>query len=159
MARHREGSLRRTAAAVTLGHLGALEWNPQPDGHSRLSGHAEPGTVFTPETSALVDASYAALRRARDDLSSVLRPFVAAPGSPDGNGWPAEGTELWTTGALPTANYITGPTYLLNWGIPTIDKLNVGLMRREAIAFTEMLLGLSRQPRHRLRQLDLLSGK
>ena len=59
-------------------------------------------------------------------------------------------------GALPTANYITGPTYLLNWGIPTLDKLDVALMRREAIAFTEMLLALSRVPKARLRTLDLL---
>jgi hypothetical protein len=157
--RHRGGTLRRTAAAVTLEHLGALEWNPQPDGHSRLTGHAETGTVFTPESGALVNASYAALRRAHADPTSVLRPFVTAPGSPDGHGWPAEGTQLWTMGALPTANFITGPTYLLNWGIPTVDKLDVGRMRAEAIAFTEMLLALSRQPRSSLRTLDLLPGK
>ena len=88
--------------------------------------------------------------------SSVLRPYVAAPGSPDGNGWPAEGTDLWTMGAIPTSNYITGPSYLLNWGIPTMDKLDVARMRREAIAFTQMLLDLSRVPRSRLRRLDLL---
>jgi hypothetical protein len=159
VARHRDTTLRRTAAALTLEHLGAREWNPQPDGHSRLTGHAEPGTIFTPESSALVEASYAALRRSADDPASVLRPYIPAAGSPDGNGWPAEGTQLWTLGGIPTANYITGPTYLLNWGIPTIGKLDVRLMRREAISFTEMLLSLSRQPRARLRKLDLRSGK
>jgi hypothetical protein len=39
-------------------------------------------------------------------------------------------------GAVPTANYITGPSYLLNWGISTIDKLDIARMRREAISFT-----------------------
>ena len=124
---------------------------------SRLTGRHEAGTIFTPESSAMVTPSYAALRRAADDPASVLRPYTPAPGSPDGHGWSAEGTQLWTIGALPTANYITGPTYRLNWGIPTIDKLDVGLMRREAIAFTELLLSLSRNPRERLRTLDFLT--
>ncbi|HEY1590853.1 MAG TPA: hypothetical protein VGF81_03615 [Solirubrobacteraceae bacterium] len=154
--RHRHDILPRAAAALTLEHLGAREWNPQPDGHTRLTGRAEPATIFTPENSRLVDAAYAAIERSRADPASVLRPYVATPGSPDGNGWPAEGTQLWTMGALPTANYITGPTYLLNWGIPTIDKLDVRQMRREAISFTEMLLALSHQPRAALRTLNLL---
>lgn len=156
--RHKHTTLRRTAAALTLEHLGAREWNPQPGGHSRLTGHLEPGTLFTPESSALVNTSYAALVRAGDDPSSVLRPFTPASGSPDGHGWPAEGTQLWTMGHLPTANYITGPTYLLNWGIPTLDKLDVRRMRGEAMSFTEMLLSLARQPAARLAKLDLLTG-
>ena len=159
VSRHRDTTLRRTAAAITLEHLGAREWNPQPNGHSRLTGHAEAASVFTPETSALVNAAAGALKRSRDDPGSVLRPYVAAPGSPDGNGWPAEGTQLWTMGKVPTANYITGPTYLLNWGIPTVDKLDVALMRREAIAFTDMLLTLSHVPKARLRTLDLLKPR
>jgi hypothetical protein len=156
--RHRHTTLRRTAAALTLEHLGALEWNPGSGGRSHLTGQAEPASVFAPESSALVDAAYAAVRGARDDPASVLRPYVPAPGSPDQHGWPAEGAQLWTIGRLPTANYITGPTYLLNWGISTVDKLDVGLMRREAIAFTELLLSLSRIPAARLRKLDLLQS-
>jgi hypothetical protein len=154
--RHRHDILPRAAAALTLEHLGAREWNPQPDGHTRLTGRAEPATIFTPENSRLVEAAYGAIKRSHADPTSVLRPYVATPGSPDGNGWPAEGTQLWTIGALPTANYITGPTYLLNWGIPTIDKLDIRQMRHEAISFTEMLLSLSRQPRAALRTLNLL---
>jgi hypothetical protein len=53
-------------------------------------------------------------------------------------------------------NYITGPSYLLNWGIPTMDQLDLARMRREAIAFTQMLLDLSRVPAGRLRRLDLM---
>ncbi|HUO69763.1 MAG TPA: M28 family peptidase [Solirubrobacteraceae bacterium] len=154
--RHRGGLLRRIAGAVTIEHLGAREWEPGSDGHYQLTGGFEPGTFFTPESSPLVDASYAALRDARAAPGSVLRPYVAAPGSPDGNGWPAEGTDLWTAGAIPTTNYITGPSYLLNWGIPTMDKLDIGRMWREAIAFTQMLIDLSRVPSSRLRRLDLL---
>ena len=36
-----------------------------------------------------------------------------------------------------------------------MDKFDVGLMRRQAIAFTEALLALSRVPRAKLRKLDL----
>ena len=154
--RHRAGLLRQTAGAVTIEHLGAREWEPAPSGHYRLTGGYEPGTFFTPENSPLVNASFAALRAAKAAPASVLKPYVAAPGSPDGNGWPAEGTDLWTAGAIPTTNYITGPSYLLNWGIPTMDKLDIARMRREAIAFTQMLIDLSRVPRSRLRRLDLL---
>ena len=70
----------------------------------------------------------------------------------------AEETSLWTLGAIPTANYIAGPSYLLNWGIPTMDKLDIGRMRRELLAFTQMLLDLSRVPAARLRRLDLRHG-
>jgi hypothetical protein len=156
VARHRHDLVRRTAAAITLEHLGAKEWNAGPNGGSpRLTGRHEPGTFFAPESSALVNGSIAALRRARAAPSSVIRPYIPAAGSPDGNGWPAEGTQLWTEGAIPTTNYITGPTYLLNWGIPTTDKFDAALARRETIAFTELLLRLSRVPRSRLRRLDL----
>jgi hypothetical protein len=152
--RHKKNTLRRVAGALTLEHLGALEWLPQGDS-SRLTGQYEVGTIFTPETTPLVNGSYNALKRAKAAPSSVLKPFIAAPTSPDGNGWPAEGTQLWTMGAIPTANFITGPTYLLNWGPSTMDKFDVGLMRRQAIAFTEALLALSRVPRSKLRKLDL----
>ena len=118
VARHRDTTLRRTAAALTLEHLGAREWNPQPDGHSRLTGHAEPGTIFTPESSALVEASYAALRRSADDPASVLRPYIPAAGSPDGNGWPAEGTQLWTMGRSRPPTTSPGPHVPAQLGNP-----------------------------------------
>jgi hypothetical protein len=155
--RHRHGTLRRTAGAVTLEHLGAREWLAGAR-RSRLSGHPEPGVVFAPESSPLVDAAFGALRAAGAAPGSVLRPFVRNARSRDGNGWPAEGTQLWTDGAIPTANYITGPTYLLNWGIPTADKIDLARMRAEAIAFTGMVLALARVPPARLRRLDLRVG-
>ena len=96
--RHRNGLLRRVAGAITIEHLGTREWEPGSDGRYQLTGGYEPGTFFAPESSPLVDASYAALRRATAAPASVLHPYVAAPGSPDGNGWPAEGTDLWTMG-------------------------------------------------------------
>jgi hypothetical protein len=153
--RHAHTSVPRAAAALTIEHLGAREWNPVDD-HSALTGQFEPATIFAPEISALVQPAGAALRRGNIDPGSVLRPFTAVPGSPDGNGWPGEGTLLWTSGAIPTMNFITGPTYLLNWGIPVGHKIDVAKMRAESIAFTELLLTLGRTDRTRLRTLDLL---
>lgn len=155
IARHRRGTIRRTAGALTIEHLGAREWMPRPDGRTRLTGRPEPGTFFCPESSALVNPSYRSLVRAKAAPSSVLRPYLPAPHSPDGGTWPAEGQGLWADAAIPTTNYITGPTYLLNWGIPTVDKLDLARMRAESIAFTQLLLDLSRTPRSRLRRLDL----
>jgi hypothetical protein len=54
-----------------------------------------------------------------------------------------------------TMNYITGPTYLLNWGTPTLRKCDIPRVRREAISFTQMALDLSRIPRTSLSILDL----
>ncbi|MFN8132584.1 MAG: hypothetical protein U0R70_13625 [Solirubrobacteraceae bacterium] len=155
IARHRGGTIRRTAGAVTIEHLGAREWLPQPSGRTKLTGQPEPGTFFCPESSPLVSASYRSLTRAKAAPGSVLKPYLPDPKSPDGGTWPAEGEALWARAGIPTTNYITGPTYLLNWGIPTVDKLDVARMRAEAVSFTQLLLELSRVPRTRLRRLDL----
>jgi hypothetical protein len=78
-------------------------------------------------------------------------PYVPDPESPTGkSGWPADGTALWTRGSVPTANFITGPTYLLNWGVPTTDKFDAELARREAMEFTRLLLELSSAPKAQL---------
>jgi hypothetical protein len=148
--RHRDDALgKRIVGALSLEHLGALEWNPLPDGgSSALTGLAEAGTVFAPNITPLVEGSLRALKLAKADRSSVLRDYVPNDRSPDGGGWPADGVGLWADGHFPTANYIAGPTYLLNWGVPTVDKIDVGRMRRQAMAFTRMVIelgGVSRE--------------
>ncbi len=152
---HLETTLPRTACAMTLEHLGSLEWNEDARGEMALTGEPELGVIFVPENRAMVDASLSALERAQAGPALVLRPYVSAPGSPNGYGWPGEGTQLWSDGHVMTMNYITGPTYLLNWGIPTLKKCNIDRMRREAISFTQMALDLGRAPRASLSSLDL----
>ncbi len=152
---HRATTLPDTVCAVTLEHLGALEWAQDARGEMALTGRPELGVVFVPENAAMVSAAMRALRRANAGPAMALRPYVDAPGSPNGYGWPGEGTQLWTDGHVMTMNYITGPTYLLNWGVPTVPKTSFSRMRREAIAFTDMVLALSRAPRASLSGLDL----
>jgi hypothetical protein len=151
----KDTTLTKAACALTLEHLGALEWDEDAEGQMALTGQPELGVIFVPENQAMVDASLAALQRADAGPALVLRPYVSAPGSPNGYGWPGEGTQLWSDGHVMTMNYITGPTYLLNWGIPTLHKCDIARMRREAISFAQMTLDLSRVPRDLVSSLDL----
>ncbi len=152
---HLDNTLKDTACAVTLEHLGSLEWEENADGQMALTGQPELGVIFVPENRAMVTAALSALAQANAGPALALKPYVTTLGSPNGYGWPGEGTQLWTDGHVMTMNYITGPTYLLNWGVPTVKKCDFTRMRREAVAFTDMVLGLSRVPRSSLNTLDL----
>jgi hypothetical protein len=157
VARHRDDLIPRTAAALVIEHLGALELRPGENG-STLTSDPAAGLFFAPETSALVNAAARAARRSRTDPTLIARPITDAPAAPDGHGFPAEGNSLWTEAAVPTANFITGPTYLFNAGRSTMDKFDARLMHRQTLALSQMLLDLARVPRAQLRALDLLSG-
>jgi len=136
-----DGTLQRIGAIVTVEHMGALEWLPDADGNLAPTGRPEFGAIFAPRIPALVEASARALK-----LADAAPTYVIAPMSPVSPVWPGEGQYFWAGAKVPTANYITGPYYLLNWGVSTADKVDFDLMRRESIAFTQMLLELSRIP-------------
>jgi hypothetical protein len=150
--RHRgDGLLGRIGAVVTIEHLGAQEWLADAQGQLAPSGQPELSALFTPRVAALVDASEAVLR-----LADARRSFVMPPLNPENKGkgasvWPGEGQYFWGDGDIPTVNYISGPSYLLHWGVTTADKVDYERMRRESIAFTQMLLDLSRVPVGKLR--------
>lgn len=81
-------------------------------------------------SAALVDASRAMLKRAGSAPGSVLRPLnPKSEGDANSSAWPGEGQYLFPAGGIPTANDITGPTYLLNWGITTTDKVDARTSR------------------------------
>jgi peptidase M28-like protein len=154
--RHRGGLLARITSAVTVEHLGAEEWSLGADGRIRSSGRLEPGAFFAPRNSALVRASHRMLERSRAAPGYVLRPLnEGAPGTASQPVWPGEGQYLYGQGSVPTANYITGPVYLLNAGMRTVDKVDFKRLRREAIGVAEMLVALGRVPARDLRRLDL----
>lgn len=148
LAAHRDdGLLARMTVALTVEHLGAQEWLPDDAGVLAPTGRNELAGMFEPNVPALVQASAAALQRANATPGFVMHPLnPSAEGGADTAAWPGEGQYLWAQGRITTANYITGPTYLLNWGVTTSDKVDYDLMRRESISFTQMLLDLSRVP-------------
>ncbi len=158
--RHRHDLVPRIAAGVTIEHLGAQEWLPNAAGELKPTGNPELGAVFGAPNRALLDAAKAAVRQARADPAFMIPPLNRHPHGADNDAaWPGEGSYLWRwsdqSGGFPDANYITGPTYLLNGGMTTIDKIDFKRMRREAIAFTQMLLRLSHIPAHTLSRIDI----
>jgi len=154
--RHRGDLVKRTDAAVTVEHLGLREWDELPTGRMGPTGRDEPGAMFAPGSKVLVDASFAALKRMKAAPAGVLKPLAPkASGLANDSTWPGEGQYLFGYGGMPTANYITGPTYLLNWGITTADKVDHRRVRAEAIGFTELILRLGRTKRAPLRSYTL----
>jgi hypothetical protein len=145
--RHADDLVPRTKAALTIEHLGLREWDEVTPGQMGPTGRYEPGAIFAPGAAGLVNAGFAALQRAQASPAGVLKPLNPnASGDPNAAAWPGEGQYLFAVGGMPDANYITGPTYLLNWGIKTVDKVDHRRLRAEAIAFTEMILQLGRTP-------------
>ena len=143
--------VKRTNAAITIEHLGLKQWEELPSGQMGPTGQWEAGAVFAPGSKALVDDSFTALRRGRPVPASVLKPLNPdANGTADAAAWPGEGQYLYALGHIADANFITGPTYLLNWGITTKDKCDHAQVRRQAKAFTQEILRLARTPRRRL---------
>lgn len=154
--RHDDDFAKRANAALTIEHVGLKEWNEVSPGTMAFTGKNEPGAMFGPNSKALVDRGYAGLQAGKMNPSGVLKPLnPTAKGTPDNAVWPGEGQYLQAVGGIPTLNFITGPTYLLNWGITTADKVDQARVRRQAIGFTELILALGRTKRSALRAKDL----
>jgi hypothetical protein len=155
IARHGGDLVPQTKAALTLEHLGLLRWE-EIAGVMGPAGGYEAAAIFAPGSAPLVESSFKALVHGGAFPASVLKPLNPnASGDPNQAAWPGEGQYLFAGGGMPDANYITGPTYLLNWGIKTVDRCDHRRLRAEAIAFTEMILQLGRTPADQLRGYTL----
>jgi hypothetical protein len=149
---HRDDLIRRTAAALTVEHFGALAWLPGANGKFELNGEYELGGCFAAPFDAVIDPARAALQQARVTEDRVMRPFGTDTRSPDGLVWPGDGEGFWTMAGLPSTNFITGPTYLLNAGISVERFIDIDALRRQAIAFTNLTLDLTRVPLEQLQR-------
>lgn len=142
-----DGLLARIGAIVTVEHLGAQEWLPDAAGKLAPTGKFEPAALFMPNIPALLTAA-----RTMQQNADARASFISLPTNPQGKGtpndavWPGEGQYFWGYGRIPTINYISGPYYLLDWGphVSTADKVDFARLHRETVAFTQMLLDLSR---------------
>lgn len=141
-----DGLLERIASITTIEHLGAQEWEPDANGVLVDTGNDELGAMFMPESQALADAACDWFINADAGAGAVLKPlYPTGTGEPNDPVWPGEGQYFYGLANIPTVNYITGPYYLLNWGITTADKTDFDRMHRQMVAFTQMQLDLSLQ--------------
>ena len=148
--RHQDdGLLQRVAAMLSIGHLGAREVLPDSNGYLHFTGRFEPAAVFAPRTPALMDASHALLKQA-DAAPAFVLPSTK-PGTKH-DAWPGELRSAGALQRIPTVSYVTQPYYLLNHGIDTVTQLDYRLMQRQTVAWTQMLLDLSRVPYADLRE-------
>ncbi len=152
---HADNLVKRTNAVITIEHLGTREWNEIAPGRMGLTGRYEAAGIFAPGSKALVDAAHTMLKAANNHPGAVLKPLDPTANGTTTPTWPGEGEYLFARGGLADANYITGPTYLLNWGIKTTDKLDFHRIRTQAVGFTEMILRLGRTPRQKLTNYTL----
>jgi hypothetical protein len=143
--RHKDDLVARTAAAITIEHLGALEWLADSSGNYVKTGQYEFGGFFSAPFNAVIDPCRASLQQAQVTEDRVMRPFSTGS-SPDGLIWPGDGQPLWAIAGLPSANFITGPAYLLNGGMRVFDLIDMDAFRRQAIAFGDLILDLTRTP-------------
>lgn len=146
--RHKDdGLLDRMKAVVTIEHLGLDEWLFNEQGVLAPTGKKEASSLFMPNIPALIRASEAWAEHADASPAFIMPPLHPnASGAPNDAVWPGEGQYFWGKGRIPTVNYITGPDYLLNWGISTVDFVDFDLLHRETVAFTQMVLDLTRTP-------------
>ena len=149
--RHKDDLVARTAAAITIEHLGALEWLADSSGNYVKTGQYELGGIFSAPFNAVIDPCRASLQQAQVTEDRVMRPFSTGS-SPDGLIWPGDGQPLWAIAGLPSANFITGPAYLLNGGMRVFDLIDMHAFRRQALAFGDLILTLTRTPLQALQQ-------
>lgn len=159
LSNHRQdGLVERIASVVTIEHMGAEEYEPDEKGLLQATGKAELGAMFMPEHQALADAAFDMFKNADVGFGAVLKPLN--PTSTDEEGpndaaWPGEGQYFYQIARIPTANYITGPYYLLNWGVNTVEKTNFTRMRKLMTSFAQMQIDLSRLSKESLRTSSL----
>jgi hypothetical protein len=153
--RHRDDLIARAKASVTIEHLGAGEWLPNAAGVYEPTGRYELGGFFSSPHSTAVTLGRAALVDAEVTDDRLLRPFSPDPRAPNGKRWPGDGEGFWAMAGLPSLNFITGPTYLLGAGFDTSKLVDVAALRRQAIAFTDLVLRLTREPAAGLGAPDL----
>ncbi|MFG3168556.1 hypothetical protein [Streptomyces sp. NPDC048200] len=151
--KHTGDLVARTAAAMSLEHLGARPWLPDKNGTYRLGSGYETGLCFASPHKEMIKVARTAQERSQVDGNRVLRPFMPdtiSGESPNGFWWPGDGEGLWRVSALPSMQYISGPAYLLSSGKPVMEFIDTAAIRRQAIAFTDAALELTRIPRPQL---------
>jgi hypothetical protein len=121
--------IKQAVAAVTVEHLGCLEWMDDASMTYKATGKNEWSVAITPDTAmglALVDA----LKGSRDRAGVV---------NPVNGGWLGEGGSLSRAG-VPTIGYIPQPNYLLAGPANgCIEKLSPELLHSQIQVFAKVI--------------------
>ncbi|WP_446090326.1 M28 family peptidase [Acinetobacter sp. 1124_18A] len=145
-----DGVVDRINAVITIEHLGINEWIPNENGILETTGKKEIGALFTSNQSALVELAKQWPVNAKAGVTFVMPPLKPNGTYAEDAVWPGEGHYFWGAGGIPTINYLTGPAYLLNYGVNTVDFVDFELLKRETVAFTQMAIDLTHVPRSEL---------
>jgi hypothetical protein len=138
---HLADLLPTVLAAIEIEHIGAREWLELSPGTMGLTGLNEPQVIISPVTPAFISET----TRFSDQFD---RSFVLPLAFPFG-----EGQSYREIAQLPLIQYITGPVYLLNYGIPEVTSqyTDYDLAYRQVVQFIQMITNLSGQPAQSLR--------
>lgn len=150
--RHKDDLVKRTAAAMSVEHLGAHAWLPDATGKYVKNGY-EDNIVFSSPHTEMIKVARQIQNETAIGSNRVMRPYAKDTEglSPNGFWWPGDGEGLWRISGLPSMQSIAGPTYLLNSNFDAMPLIDTALMRRQAIAFTNATLRLARTPWNTLR--------
>src|SRR5471032_336981 len=121
--------IKRAVAAVTIEHLGCLEWMDDASMRYEPTGKNEWSVAITPDKS-MGNALVGALGGSRDRAGVV---------NPVNGGWLGEGGSLSRAG-IPTIGYIPQPNYLLAGPADgCIEKLSPELLHSQIQVFAKLL--------------------
>ena len=121
--------IKRAIAAVTVEHLGCLEWMDDASMQYKATGKNEWSVAITPDK-AMGHALTDALQGSRDRAGVV---------NPANGGWLGEGGSLSRAG-IPTIGYIPQPNYLLAGPADgCIEKLSPELLHSQIQVFAKLL--------------------
>ncbi|MBZ5560771.1 MAG: hypothetical protein LAO77_26245 [Acidobacteriia bacterium] len=121
--------IRKAVAAVTVEHLGCLEWMDDASMNYRATGKNEWSVAITPDK-AMGAALVEALKGSRDRAGVV---------NPVNGGWLGEGGSLSRAG-VPTIGYIPQPNYLLAGPANgCIEKLSPELLHSQIQVFAKLI--------------------
>lgn len=141
------------ALVVAIEHLGAKEFAavPRPDGPGRTlepTGRSEPFVAFSMESPVLVETMINRIV-ARDLRRTFLLRGADAPqvGFPPHRSFGGEGGP-YREFLVPTIAGITGPWTLYNPSFEMDDIVDFELMRRQTLAYADVVLAVDEIPRH-----------
>jgi hypothetical protein len=129
--------IAKAAAAVTIEHFGAQEWNDDASGY-HYTGRVELGAIFHSHT-PIFQPGIASLQAANLERTELLRPIAVA--------FFGVGAALHEKG-VPSIAYIAGPNYLLalDGDRGHVDKLDPRRFAREIAWTADLVKRLDRIP-------------